>query len=121
MIFPLRVKLALLASLLLVGGIGTVSLLVLERSSEALEAEARKRGRFLAWSLAQNASAPTTHTVSAAPNRCIIWTVTNASNESTPGISPPSTARHGVNASLNAMGGHQWPRQVGKSGQTSAA
>ncbi len=58
MIFPLRVKLALLASLLLVGGIGTVSLLVLERSSEALEAEARKRGRFLAWSLAQNASAP---------------------------------------------------------------
>ena len=58
MIFPLRVKLALLASLLLVAGIGTVSLLVLERSSEALEAEARKRGRFLAWSLAQNASAP---------------------------------------------------------------
>ena len=58
MIFPLRVKLALLASLLLVGGIGTVSLLLLERSSEALEAEARKRGRFLASSLAQNASAP---------------------------------------------------------------
>lgn len=58
MIFPLRLKLALLASLLLVGGIGTVSLLVLDRSSEALEAEARKRGRFLAWSLAQNASAP---------------------------------------------------------------
>lgn len=58
MIFPLRVKLALLASLLLVGGIGTVSLLLLDRSSEALELEARKRGRFLASSLAQNASAP---------------------------------------------------------------
>jgi adenylate cyclase len=57
-IFPLRVKLALLASLLLVGGIGTVSLLLLERSSEALEAEANKRGRFLASSLAQNAAAP---------------------------------------------------------------
>ena len=58
MIFPLRVKLALLASILLVGGIGTVSLLLLERSSEALETEARKRGRFIASSLARNAREP---------------------------------------------------------------
>ena len=55
MFFPLRVKLALLASALLVAGITTVSLLLLDQSSAALEAEARKRGRFLAQSLARNA------------------------------------------------------------------
>ncbi|MBW2280759.1 MAG: HAMP domain-containing protein [Deltaproteobacteria bacterium] len=55
MIVPLRLKLALLASVLLVAGIGTVSLLLLDRSSEALETEARKRGRYMASSLARNA------------------------------------------------------------------
>ncbi len=58
MIVPLRVKLALMASVLLVAGIGTVSLLLLDRSSEALETEARKRGRYLASSLARNARDP---------------------------------------------------------------
>ena len=58
MIVPLRVKLALLASVLLVAGIGTVSLLLLDRSSEALETEARKRGRYMASSLARNARDP---------------------------------------------------------------
>jgi len=57
-IFPLRVKLALLAIGLLVVGIGTVALLLLEQSSEALELEARKRGQFLAESLARNARDP---------------------------------------------------------------
>ena len=56
--FSLRVKLALLASALLVAGITTVSLLLLDQSSTALEAEARKRGRFLAQSLARNARDP---------------------------------------------------------------
>ena len=58
MIVPLRLKLGLLTSALLVFGIGTASLLVLERATEALEQEARKRGRFLAISLAQNARDP---------------------------------------------------------------
>jgi adenylate cyclase len=57
-IFPLRVKLALLASGLLVAGIATVALLLLEQSSQALELEARKRGQFLADSLARNARDP---------------------------------------------------------------
>lgn len=58
MIFPLRLKLALLTSSLLVAGIGTVSLLVLDQSSEALENEARKRAIFLAEQLASNVRDP---------------------------------------------------------------
>jgi len=54
-IFPLRLKLALLASLLLVAGIGTVTVLLLSQSTGALEQEASKRGRYLAESLGRNA------------------------------------------------------------------
>jgi adenylate cyclase len=57
-IFPLRLKLSLLASILLVLGIGTVSWLLLETSSDALEQEARKRGRFMALNLARAARDP---------------------------------------------------------------
>jgi adenylate cyclase len=57
-IFPLRLKLALLASALLVAGIGTVSLLVLDQSSEALENEASKRAIFIAKQLARNVRDP---------------------------------------------------------------
>jgi adenylate cyclase len=56
--FPLRRKLALLASALLVAGIGTVSWLVLDLSSEALENEVRKRAVFLAEQLARNVRDP---------------------------------------------------------------
>jgi adenylate cyclase len=54
-IFPLRLKLALLTSTLLVLGIGTVASLLFSQYSQALETEARKRGRYIAQSLALNA------------------------------------------------------------------
>ncbi len=58
MIFPLRFKLAILSSVLLVGAIGTISLVVLERSAQALADEARKRAVVLAEQLARNAREP---------------------------------------------------------------
>ena len=58
MIFPLRFKLALLSSVLLVGAIGTISLVVLERSAQALADEAGKRAVVLAQQLARNAREP---------------------------------------------------------------
>jgi adenylate cyclase len=58
LIFPLRLKLSVLASVLLVLGIGTVSWLLLETSSDALEQEAQKRGRFMALNLARSARDP---------------------------------------------------------------
>jgi adenylate cyclase len=57
-IFPLRFKLALLSSLLLVAAIGTVSLVVLDQSAQALAAEAGKRAVVLAEQLARNAREP---------------------------------------------------------------
>jgi adenylate cyclase len=57
-IFPLRFKLALLTSLLLVASVGLVSLLLLRQSSQALESEARKRGELLSEQLARNARDP---------------------------------------------------------------
>jgi adenylate cyclase len=57
-IFPLRLKLALVTSVLLGFAIGTVSLLVLRQSRDALEGEARKRGAAIARSLAGNARVP---------------------------------------------------------------
>lgn len=58
MIFPLRFKLALLSSLLLVAAIGTISLVVLDQSAQALAAEAGKRAVVLAEQLARNAREP---------------------------------------------------------------
>ncbi|MGH7289601.1 MAG: adenylate/guanylate cyclase domain-containing protein [Myxococcota bacterium] len=58
MIFPLRFKLALLSSVLLVAAIGTISLVVLELSAQALAAEAGKRAIVLAQQLARNAREP---------------------------------------------------------------
>ena len=58
MIFPLRLKLALFTSALLVAGIGTVSALMLDLSRTALEGEARKRGETLASNLSRNARDP---------------------------------------------------------------
>ena len=58
MIFPLRFKLALLSSLLLVVAIGTVSLVVLDQSARALADEAGKRAVVLAQQLARNAREP---------------------------------------------------------------
>ena len=58
MIFPLRFKLALLSSLLLVAAIGTVSLVVLDQSARALADEAGKRAIVLAQQLARNAREP---------------------------------------------------------------
>ncbi len=58
MIFPLRFKLAILSSVLLVGAIGTISLVVLERSAQALADEAGKRAIVLAEQLARNAREP---------------------------------------------------------------
>lgn len=55
MIFPLRLKLALFATSLLVVGIALVATLLYNSFSGALENEARKRGRFIAENLAQNA------------------------------------------------------------------
>ena len=57
-IFPLRFKLALLSSLLLVVAIGTVSLVVLDQSARALADEAGKRAVVLAQQLARNAREP---------------------------------------------------------------
>jgi class 3 adenylate cyclase len=57
-IFPLRLKLALFTSALLVAGIGTVSALMLDLSRTALEGEARKRGETLASNLSRNARDP---------------------------------------------------------------
>jgi adenylate cyclase len=57
-IFPLRYKLALLTSALLVAGIGTVSYLVFQQSRDALEAEVRKRGIAIAQTLARSARDP---------------------------------------------------------------
>ncbi|HXZ85576.1 MAG TPA: adenylate/guanylate cyclase domain-containing protein [Myxococcota bacterium] len=58
MIFPLRFKLALLSSILLVVAIGTVSLVVLDQSARALADEAGKRAVVLAQQLARNAREP---------------------------------------------------------------
>ncbi|MFQ5512977.1 MAG: adenylate/guanylate cyclase domain-containing protein [Myxococcota bacterium] len=58
MIFPLRIKLALVTSVLLGLAIGTVSVLVLSESRDALEGEARKRGMTLAINLARNTRVP---------------------------------------------------------------
>ena len=55
MIFPLRLKLALLTGSLLGVAIATVSLLMLNLLSESIESEARKRGEFLLSQLADNA------------------------------------------------------------------
>src|SRR3970282_410442 len=52
-IFPLRFKLALLASLLLVAAIGTISLIVLDQSAQALAAGAGKRAGVPAESIAK--------------------------------------------------------------------
>ena len=54
MIFPLRLKLALFATSLLVAGILLVARLSFDTYAEALENEARKRGGSIAASLAQN-------------------------------------------------------------------
>jgi class 3 adenylate cyclase len=57
-IFPLRLKLALLMSALLLASIATVSWLLDQQYTEALETEARKRGSYIAESLARNARDP---------------------------------------------------------------
>jgi adenylate cyclase len=57
-IFPLRYKLALLTSALLVAGIGTVAYLVFDQSLAALELEIEKRGVAIAKTLARNARDP---------------------------------------------------------------
>jgi HAMP domain-containing protein len=57
-IFPLRLKLALLTSVLLVCGIGIVSAVMLDLSRTALEDEARKRGESLASNLSRNVRDP---------------------------------------------------------------
>jgi len=57
-IFPLRYKLALLTSVLLVAGIGTVSYLVFQQSRAALEVEIGKRGGAIAQTLARSARDP---------------------------------------------------------------
>jgi adenylate cyclase len=57
-IFPLRYKLALLTSALLVTGVGTASYLIFAQSTRALEAEIEKRGRALVETLARNARDP---------------------------------------------------------------
>jgi class 3 adenylate cyclase len=57
-IFPLRLKLALFTSALLVAGIGIVSWQMMDLSRAALEEEARKRGESLASNLSRNARDP---------------------------------------------------------------
>jgi class 3 adenylate cyclase len=57
-IFPLRYKLALLTSVLLVAGIGTVSYLVFQQSRVAIEIEIGKRGIAIAQTLARSARDP---------------------------------------------------------------
>lgn len=58
MIFPLRYKLALLTSVLLVAGIGTVSYLVFQQSRAAIEIEIGKRGIAIAQTMARSARDP---------------------------------------------------------------
>jgi adenylate cyclase len=58
LIFPLRLKLALLSSILLVGGVATASVLLLTQSRLALESEITKRGVALVHNLARNATQP---------------------------------------------------------------
>ncbi|MFQ5698007.1 MAG: adenylate/guanylate cyclase domain-containing protein [Myxococcota bacterium] len=58
MIFPLRLKLALFTSAFLAIGIAIVSMLILQVSRGALQAEALKRGESLASNLARNARQP---------------------------------------------------------------
>jgi adenylate cyclase len=55
LLFPLRLKLSLLTSVLLIGTIGTVSVLVIDRFTEAIEVQARERVQFMAVNLAENA------------------------------------------------------------------
>lgn len=55
LLFPLRLKLSLLTSVLLIGTIGTVSLLVTDRLTAAIEEQARERVQFMAFNLAENA------------------------------------------------------------------
>ena len=55
LLFPLRLKLSLLTSVLLIGTIGTVSLLVTDRLTDAIEEQARERVQFMAFNLAENA------------------------------------------------------------------
>jgi class 3 adenylate cyclase len=57
-IFPLRLKLALFTSALLIAGIGIVSVLMVDLSRSALEEEARKRGESLVKNLSRNARDP---------------------------------------------------------------
>jgi len=52
---PLRLKLSLMTSFLLMATIGTVSLLVLQNTRGAIESEARSRGRYMAENLARDA------------------------------------------------------------------
>jgi adenylate cyclase len=52
--FPLGLKLSILTGVLLVVGTATVSLILLERTTEAIEAETVKRGRFMTMNLARN-------------------------------------------------------------------
>jgi len=56
--FPLGLKLSILTGVLLVAGTATVSLMLLERTTDAIEAEAQKRGRFMTMNLARNARDP---------------------------------------------------------------
>jgi class 3 adenylate cyclase len=56
---PLRLKLSLMTSVLLVGTIGTVSLLVLQDTRGAIESEARARARYMAVNLARDARTAT--------------------------------------------------------------
>lgn len=58
MFFSLRYKLALLASVLLVAGVGIASWLMFAQSTRALETEIRKRGEVLAETLARSARVP---------------------------------------------------------------
>jgi adenylate cyclase len=52
---PLRLKLSLVTSLLLVGTIGTVAVVVVQNTREAIETEARARARYMAVNLARDA------------------------------------------------------------------
>ncbi len=58
MVFPLRLKLALVTSTLLLASIATVAWLLDQQYTQALETEARKRGLYIAQSLARNARDP---------------------------------------------------------------
>jgi adenylate cyclase len=52
---PLRLKLSVMTSILLIGTIGTVSILVLQDTRRAIEEEARTRARYMALNLARDA------------------------------------------------------------------